>query len=43
MIDLLSWAAASLTWLTITAILWINDEQKAFANERKAREEGHLR
>jgi hypothetical protein len=43
MSDLLSWAAASFTWLTIVSILWHQDTIAALEIERKAKEEGRLR
>ena len=39
MTDLLSWAAASLTWLTIVSILWHQDTLASLETERKAKEE----
>lgn len=38
----LSWLAASLIWLIAVIIIWNRDENLAFANERKAREEGRI-
>jgi hypothetical protein len=42
-IEILSWAAASIAWLAVMTILWSRDTIKAISNERKAKEEGRLR
>lgn len=38
----LSWLPALITWAIAVIILWKRDETEAFANERKAREEGWI-
>lgn len=42
MTDILSWAAASLTWAITVSILWHQDTLASLEIERKAKEEGKL-